>query len=139
MVAYSFKKRFVTPILVGLEPGPWLPGMKRQTIRARRKRHARPGEAIQLYTAQRTIHCKFLGESVCESVVPIHLAVSLASVSITIDGHALEAEAEREGFARADGFRNLADFVAFWNEERPHEHDIEELVEPVLIKWVPKS
>jgi len=35
MVAYSFRARFREPILVGA---------KRQTIRADRKRHARPGE-----------------------------------------------------------------------------------------------
>ena len=34
MVAYSFKQRFVEPIRRGLEPGPWVPGMKRQTVRA---------------------------------------------------------------------------------------------------------
>lgn len=39
MVAYSFRKRFGPPILAGT---------KAQTIRADRKRHARPGEEVQL-------------------------------------------------------------------------------------------
>lgn len=45
MVAYSFQKRFVEPIRSG---------RKRQTIRADRKRHARPGEVLQLYSGMRT-------------------------------------------------------------------------------------
>ncbi len=47
MVAYSFKKRFAPPILFGLTHGPLAEGMKRQTIRNDRKRHARPAEEIQ--------------------------------------------------------------------------------------------
>ena len=48
MVAYSFKRRFREPILAG---------SKQQTIRADRKRHARRGEALQLYTGMRTTQC----------------------------------------------------------------------------------
>ncbi|MEJ0016825.1 MAG: ASCH domain-containing protein [Acetobacteraceae bacterium] len=47
MVAYSFKRDFAAPILAGI---------KRQTIRADRRRHARPGEVLQLYTGMRTKH-----------------------------------------------------------------------------------
>jgi hypothetical protein len=45
VVAYSFRQQFRPPILAGT---------KRQTIRADRKRHARPGEQLQLYTGMRT-------------------------------------------------------------------------------------
>jgi hypothetical protein len=60
MVAYSFKDRFIVPISLGLN----IPydvdhvvdvdaGPKRQTIRAiGLRRHARPGETLQLYHAQ---------------------------------------------------------------------------------------
>jgi hypothetical protein len=48
MVAYSFNPIFVGPILAGT---------KRQTIRAERKRHARPGEAMQLYTGMMRWWC----------------------------------------------------------------------------------
>ena len=51
MVAYSFQKQFVGPIEGG---------EKRQTIRAPRKRHARVGEPIQIYTAMRTKGCRKL-------------------------------------------------------------------------------
>lgn len=47
MVAYSYKRRFVTPIRVGLGLLP-----KRQTIRAHGlRRHARAGEELQHYCA----------------------------------------------------------------------------------------
>lgn len=68
MVAYSYKARFVEPIRLGLEPGPWIPGMKRQTIRADRKRHARPGEEIQHYRGMRTRQCFLIGRAICEAV-----------------------------------------------------------------------
>ena len=53
MVAYSLKPRFIPPILSGA---------KRQTIRAiSRRRHAIPGETLQLYTGMRTKQCRLIG------------------------------------------------------------------------------
>ena len=49
MVAYSFNSRFEVAIREG-----W----KTQTIRAGRKRHARPGEMLQLFCGMRTAHCR---------------------------------------------------------------------------------
>jgi hypothetical protein len=71
MVAYSFQKRFADAVLAGLEPGPWRPGMKRWTLRHDRRRHARPGEAVQLYTGMRTRSCRLLGRAQCQAVVPV--------------------------------------------------------------------
>jgi len=59
MVAYSFKAQFREPILAGT---------KRQTIRADRKRHARLGEALQLYTGMRTRQCKLIGRATCNAL-----------------------------------------------------------------------
>ncbi len=53
MVAYSFDRRFVPAIVSGA---------KRQTIRAHRARHARPGETLQLYTGMRTRQCRKIVE-----------------------------------------------------------------------------
>ena len=66
MVAYNFMKMFV-PQVEGL--------IKRQTIRADRKRHARPGEAVQLYFAMRTQWCRKLvkPDPICQSVSPIEI------------------------------------------------------------------
>jgi uncharacterized protein YqfB (UPF0267 family) len=62
VVAYSFQQRFAPPILSGT---------KQQTIRADRKRHARPGEEMQLYTGMRTKQCELICRTTCISVVPI--------------------------------------------------------------------
>ncbi|HEY8136236.1 MAG TPA: ASCH domain-containing protein [Methylocystis sp.] len=64
MVAYSFQKRFAEPILSG---------QKLHTIRADRKRHARPGEALQLYTGMRTRHCRLIARETCAAVLDVAL------------------------------------------------------------------
>jgi hypothetical protein len=105
MVAYSFHKMFIPQVSGGL---------KRQTIRAHRKRHARPGEAVQLYTAMRTIHCRKIltPDPLCVSVDEIRLEVGqelfegrqLGTIdAIEINGIPL-TEAEIETLAIADGF-----------------------------------
>ncbi|MFO0729377.1 MAG: MT-A70 family methyltransferase [Nitrospiraceae bacterium] len=72
MVAYSFKSRFLPPIARGL---------KRQTIRAPRSRHARPGERLQLYAGMRTRHCyKIIPDPVCLEVCDIELHVGAAII-----------------------------------------------------------
>lgn len=87
MVAYSYKAGFVAPIRVGLglavldlhyELGGYLPGQpirpKRQTIRANgRRRHARPGEALQHYHGMRTTKCFKIGDARCKGVSDVRL------------------------------------------------------------------
>ncbi|MEI6160145.1 MAG: hypothetical protein WCP77_09950 [Roseococcus sp.] len=90
MVAYSFQKRFIGQVLAGLEPGPWLPGMKRHTLHAPREGrspHVRPEQPVHLYTAMRTKQCRQLGRAVCRLQMPVLLLW---------DG-------ERLGIARATG------------------------------------
>lgn len=100
MVAYSFAPEF-HHLVAAL--------VKRQTVRAHRKRHARPGEPVQLYAAMRTKHCRKLVEAdpICLAVRPIEIVVSdlLPDLiaSIAIEGQQL-ARAEIEAFATADGF-----------------------------------
>lgn len=100
MVAYSFKAQFEEPI-VSL--------VKRQTVRGRRKRHARPGEDLQLFTAMRTRHCRKLltPDPVCLDVRHISIDVSPRDpniiASIEIDGIPLDDD-EIVEFAIADGF-----------------------------------
>ena len=102
MVAYSFKKRFGPPILAGA---------KAQTIRADRKRHARPGEFVQLFTGMRTRQCRRLGETPCLSVEPIRIELPRARRApevLVFDAvgalarHYLTARA-LQNFAQADG------------------------------------
>lgn len=137
MVAYSFKKRFVEPIRWGLGLGLDLSDgcvrigePKRQTIRAvGKRRHARPGETLQLYTAMRTKQCEKIGLARCTSCDPIFINVfdtHLEFLRFAPEPVGLDA------FARADGFENAAEMHAFWAKE----HGLG-WFKGVLIKWVP--
>lgn len=122
MVAYSFKKRFGPPILAGT---------KAQTIRADRKRHARPGELVQLFTGMRTRQCQRLGEARCVEVLPIRMDLIVGLV-VAGDGWIREIR-DLHAFARQDGFEDWWELVAFWVSEHPGV----ELFEGVLIRWEP--
>lgn len=107
MVAYSFAPQFADQV-ASLT--------KRQTVRADRKRHARPGEPVQLYAGMRTRQCRKLVDidPVYVDVRPIeidfycdwldnHPQWSAYICYLSIDGKAL-TDAEIEAFAEADGF-----------------------------------
>lgn len=121
MVAYSFKGRFAEPILSG---------SKRQTIRADRKRHARPGEELQLYTGMRTRSCRLIGRATCLTVSPIEIGFGYPPF---VEVHHREAvrDDELDHFARADGFADWADLAAFWAAEHPDTP----VFSGVLIQW----
>ncbi|RWG12249.1 MAG: ASCH domain-containing protein [Mesorhizobium sp.] len=145
MVAYSFKPMF----------GHQVSSLtKRQTVRADRKRHARPGEAVQLFQGMRTRNCVKLvnPDPLCTRVRPIVIVTSplLAEfiASIAIDGRSLHRD-EIEAFAAADGFgiEHVGDWRfkrtgqtgsarwnmgAFWEAEHG-----EGLFEGKLIEWEP--
>lgn len=132
MVAYSFKRRFVVPIQVGLGQVERIDGTeyqpKRQTIRADRKRHARPGEELQLYCGMRTKGgCFLIGRARCVSVEPIGFLV--CSDCILQDGKAWPVSDE---FARADGFAGAKEMADFWHAE----HGLGPW-HGVLIRWEP--
>lgn len=135
MVAYSFKQRFAPPILAGLVPGPLVAGMKRQTIRADRKRHARPGEELQLYTGMRTRSCHLLGRATCTSATPIRLLLGPAS-AVEIGGEPAITDATGlDVFARLDGFADWPDLCAFWAAEHAALNEFS----GVMIRWEPRS
>lgn len=111
MVAYSFRPLFVDAIRNG---------SKRQTIRAPRlgrSRHARPGEELQLFTGQRTKHCRLIGRATCQSVASIRLGFENEIVSI-IGGApgqvCYSSYRDLDMFARMDGFASWRDLVTFW-------------------------
>lgn len=108
MVAYSFRPQFVAPIVAGT---------KRQTIRAERKRHARVGETVQLYTGMRTQHCRAIGLAICEGVMPIHIDVGRARIEIA--GRLLQPLHGLDDFARDDGFEDWQQMRRFWEEHHP--------------------
>ena len=120
MVAYSFKQQFRGPILAGA---------KRQTIRADRKRHARPGEQLQLYTGMRTRQCALIGRSVCEAVEPVRIGVEDGWIQV---GQLMKLFRNlTDAFAQADGFADWPDMQAFWRREHPGVP----VFAGVLIRW----
>lgn len=97
MVAYSFNSAFVHQVEALI---------KRQTIRAHRKRHARPGEAVQLFTGMRTRNCRKLvtPDPICTQVSEVWMKFDDGSMSeMLVDGIPLRG-AELERFACDDGF-----------------------------------
>jgi hypothetical protein len=135
MVAYSFNKRFAEPIASG-HPATGI--IKRQTIRAPRARHARPGEELQIYQGMRTKHCrKIIADPVCVSVRPVELFIALGYVRFPDTGTAFGITAMLDDFARQDGFLHWADLQAFWQAAHPEASDPEMSFTGVLIRWEP--
>jgi len=121
VVAYSFQKMFADPILMG---------GKTQTIRAHRKRHAREGEELQLYTGMRSKQCRLLGRATCVDALPITLRFSDNVIGLW-DGSEFAFRGQLDDFARKDGFDNWLRLKAFW---RLHHGRIEKF-EGMIIFW----
>ncbi len=127
MVAYNFQRQFVPAVEAGL---------KRQTIRAiGKRRHARPGDAIQLYTGMRTTACrKIVPDRVCTRVAPISLSNSYLDGPGTwiVDGVDLDTSG-MHALAIADGFGDddhpVFAMAAFFLEAHGARFD------GVLIEW----
>jgi hypothetical protein len=126
VVAYSFKQIFIEPIEAGT---------KRQTMRNERERHVRVGEEIQLYYGMRTRHCRLIGRALCAAVTPVALDFMNDRVVIG-DGtpgiRVLGTFRKINDFARADGFRDWNDLIAFWAKEHPK---VPDRWSGVLIEW----
>lgn len=129
MVAYSFKRRFAPPILMGA---------KAQTIRANRagrSRHARAGEQLQLYIGMRTRHCRRLGVPTCTGVVPVRLVFGPKGPAelFQVDG-VLLAPAQMDAFAHEDGFQSVEEMADFWWAQHPCDGPLLTF-DGVLIRW----
>lgn len=122
MVAYSFQRRFADPILAGT---------KCQTIRGPRRRHARPGEEMQLYTGMRTRQCRLITRAKCFSVHDIELFVySACLIDVAVDS--VPFDGSMNDFAIADGFTGLADMWDFWTSVHGWG-----AFSGVLLRWAP--
>jgi hypothetical protein len=130
MVAYSFQAMFREPIIQRV---------KCQTIRADRRRHARPGERLQLFTGMRTRYCqKIIPDPICLALETILIDVGLDGiVGIVVNGKALDLQAIGS-LAVADGFRTETGETAvhnmgrFWlNNHGPG------VFSGVIIRWEP--
>lgn len=109
MVAYSFKREFAQPITERV---------KRQTVRADRKRHARVGETLQLYTGMRTRSCRLIGLAVCVGVGEVRLDFQAESVSLWT-GVILRSPVDLAAYAARDGFMSWDAMRQFWAAEHP--------------------
>lgn len=139
MVAYSFPKCFIDPILSG---------RKAQTIRGDRRRHARPGEELQLYSGMRTRSCRLIGRATCRDIrpfkisvtaVPFHWRVQIGEPAQELYWCGLPPEydgpwAPGEGFAQADGFRSERHFWIHWRQFCADEPVVDTLF-GWLIRW----
>lgn len=142
MSAYSFRKRFIVPISLGLGV-PYaldhivnpIAAPKRQTIRSLGKRsHARLGGLVQLYFGMRTKQCFLIGEARCTEVANVIIWVDEKTIAIE-RSKAMLSRPEMEVFAQADGFADAADMAKFWRIE----HSGVEKFEGLLIRWEPKN
>lgn len=104
MVAFNFKSQFADAVESG---------SKRSTIRARKR--ARPGDALQLYTGQRTKKCRKLRDAVCAAVDEISIDVHGQFVAIRLNGDLLPKERAR-AIAIADGFDGASAFAQFFDD-----------------------
>lgn len=112
MVAYNFQKQFGDRIV---------DGSKNQTVRRTgKRRHANPGDMVQLYTGQRTTSCKKLvDDRTCLAREPIQIVIEENSVAaIRILGKPITKTGYKtlEAFAIADGFESLEAFHRFWRK-----------------------
>lgn len=130
MVAYSFQRRFMAPIREG---------RKTQTIRARgKRRHARPGEQLQLYVDMRTRYCELIERALCTEIFPVHI-IWLPKPVIEIEKMMVAGRPlmrwtpvdDLDAFAVKDGFDNLEDMRQFWKVHHP---DVVQF-DGVLILW----
>lgn len=153
MVAYSYKRQFVSPIRVGLgilpvastivdAPGGYAiePTVrpKRQTIRAiGKRRHARPGENLEHYCAMRTKGCFLIGRAICLDAVPITLFFGRPHTVVISGNERREISGAKplNHFAQCDGFDCWASLVEFWRIE----HGGPAEFAGVLITWQPPT
>jgi hypothetical protein len=129
MVAYSFRSRFVDPILQG---------EKRQTIRhVGKRKHAVKGDALQLYQGMRTRHCKLIMPAVCAGAGTVWINFDVPRVLVnteSADEH-FEARPYLDTFAKADGFDSWPALVEFWSVEHFKRQAPSGIWQGVIIRW----
>lgn len=117
MAAYNFQKQFVEPIQSG---------RKNCTIRRKgKRRHAKAGDPIQLYTGMRTKSCRKIRDPdpICLFVnhIDIHVMEDCIEFIRILTGHPkgkgsreLLTRAKLNKFAISDGFESIEDMHKFW-------------------------
>jgi hypothetical protein len=103
MPSLNFKKQFAAEVAAGI---------KRQTIRAKRKIPIKPGDKLTLYTGQRTKSCEKLGDAVCTETKEIEI---VSENDVILDGIKLSRGGIRR-LANADGFVFTNKFIKFFEK-----------------------
>lgn len=112
MVAYNFRDRWANKVESG---------EKQCTIRGLRKRHAIPGEPVQLYTGQRTKDCRKLvdPDPICINITPIIVrrsyAHELGRYKLEVADSDLLTDEQANTLAITDGFSDLDEFIHFFS------------------------
>lgn len=96
MPAYNFKERFASAVEQGI---------KRSTIRPRRRNPSRPGDPLYMYTGMRTRACRKLTTATCRQVRPI----IIGSDQVWLDGEQLSVEQIRQ-------LAQVAEFFDFFRQ-----------------------
>ncbi len=94
-----------------------LSGHKRQTIRAiGKKRHAKPGDILYLYTGMRTKNCQKIKTTTCISSEPCYIDITDTPYGniyeLFVSGEQVKG---KEAFVKADGFKTADEFFTFFN------------------------
>lgn len=126
MVAYNFKAQFADRVE---------DGSKRMTIRRRRRRPTRPGDALQHYTGMRTRKVRKLLDAVCTAVKPFDIEEDIrhqfgrtsmggegrgervmteaVRLTVRVNGEPL-SPVQIKALAIADGFTSANTFIDFF-------------------------
>lgn len=116
MVAYNFQTRFAPAVESG---------EKTTTFRVLgKRRHARPGEMLQLYTGMRQKGCRLLRTVPCRAALPL----VIDRHGMVLGGSRLTA-GEVDALAKSDGFASGEDMIQ-WVKDT---HGVP--AEGVLIEW----
>ncbi len=128
----GYYKRFAEPILLGT---------KVHTLRKPRKKPAKIGEQLHMYTGLRTSKCEVITKK--EKLISIQRAwiridyyspIKQFRLVICVDGRKLNDD-EIEKFVRYDGFIDTKDFVAFWVRNNRHFGYVKLVSSLVLHHW----
>jgi uncharacterized protein YqfB (UPF0267 family) len=122
VVAYSFKRHFAEPILAGTKGG---------TIRADRRRHARPGEEMQLYVGMRTKKCRLITRRTCIAIEAIELDFFLRFVAWPDQSRVIVSTTDLDALAVFDGFESFEAMQHFWLRQHASKF------EGWHIRWLP--
>lgn len=103
----GFKKRFVRPIQLGA---------KIHTIRADEKNRWKPGRLIHMATGVRSKNYNCFKKDECISTQTIVIKYHGLQWAVYVDGKQLSV-AELKMLATFDGFKTIADFASWFNED----------------------